>query len=248
MTRPALAAALLGVAVLVVRTSCAGRLRRLTRSRSGRRPWQRLTPLCRRHGRPALASVAVTAVTAALWPLPTSLALAVPLGLLTFALARILARAGGGRDPTGTHGLRIAMTADLLAACLTAGLAVPVAVRAVADTAPTSVSNALRATADLLALGAEPAQAWEPARRLPQTAELARAAVRTARSGSALSGAATALAQRARATVSDEAEAKAQRAGVLITAPLGLCFLPAFLCLGVLPVVIGLATQLTGIA
>jgi hypothetical protein len=32
---------------------------------------------------------------------------------------------------------------------------------------------------------------------------------------------------------------------VLITGPLGLCFLPAFFCLGVLPVVVGLAEQLT---
>jgi len=31
---------------------------------------------------------------------------------------------------------------------------------------------------------------------------------------------------------------------VVITAPLGLCFLPAFVCLGVLPVVAGLAGQL----
>jgi hypothetical protein len=32
---------------------------------------------------------------------------------------------------------------------------------------------------------------------------------------------------------------------VLITLPLGLCFLPAFVCLGVAPVVAGLASRLT---
>ena len=41
------------------------------------------------------------------------------------------------------------------------------------------------------------------------------------------------------------AEATAQRAGVLITVPLGLCFLPAFFCLGIAPVVAGLASQLS---
>jgi pilus assembly protein TadC len=41
----------------------------------------------------------------------------------------------------------------------------------------------------------------------------------------------------------EAAEARAQRAGVLIAAPLGLCFLPAFLVLGVVPVVIGLAGE-----
>ena len=38
----------------------------------------------------------------------------------------------------------------------------------------------------------------------------------------------------------ERASAAAGRAGVLITAPLGLCFLPAFLCLGLAPAVIGL--------
>ena len=46
-----------------------------------------------------------------------------------------------------------------------------------------------------------------------------------------------------RAALTDAAEARAQRAGVLIAAPLGLCFLPAFLVLGVAPVVIGLAGE-----
>jgi pilus assembly protein TadC len=37
------------------------------------------------------------------------------------------------------------------------------------------------------------------------------------------------------------AEALAHRAGVLVLLPLALCFLPAFVCLGVLPTVVGLA-------
>ncbi|NJA60175.1 translation initiation factor IF-2, partial [Streptomyces sp. NEAU-H3] len=41
------------------------------------------------------------------------------------------------------------------------------------------------------------------------------------------------------------ATAAARRAGVLVTAPLGLCFLPAFLILGVAPVLLGLAGELT---
>jgi pilus assembly protein TadC len=38
----------------------------------------------------------------------------------------------------------------------------------------------------------------------------------------------------------------ARRAAVLITAPVGLCFLPAFVAIGVLPVVIGVAGGLLG--
>jgi len=37
--------------------------------------------------------------------------------------------------------------------------------------------------------------------------------------------------------------AAARKVGVLAVAPLGLCFLPAFVCLGIVPVVVGLASQ-----
>ncbi|WP_370945190.1 type II secretion system F family protein [Amycolatopsis sp. cg5] len=136
--------------------------------------------------------------------------------------------------------LRMAAVLDLLAACLRSGLPVAEAVRAVAG----PEDDALRATADLLELGADPVLAWEPVADHDGLAELARAARRTARSGTALAEAAAELAVRLRATVSDEAEARAQRVGVLITGPLGLCFLPAFFCLGVAPVVAGLTSGL----
>ena len=54
--------------------------------------------------------------------------------------------------------------------------------------------------------------------------------------------------RRIRSTAADTAEARAQRAAVLITAPLGLCFLPAFVCLGVAPTVAGIAATVLGSA
>lgn len=141
--------------------------------------------------------------------------------------------------------LRLAASWDLLAAALRAGLPVPAAIRAIANGLPGVAADAVRATGDLLALGADPEQAWEPALRCLQTAPLARAARRTARSGTALASVAGELAETERAAIADLAEAAAQRAAVLITLPLGLCFLPGFLCLGVIPVVLGLAGQLT---
>ncbi|AXB48827.1 hypothetical protein A4R43_27015 [Amycolatopsis albispora] len=149
------------------------------------------------------------------------------------------------RVPSAADARRLAAGWDLLAAALRAGLPVPVAIRAVAAGAPDEVASALRSTAELLALGADPRDAWAAASTCADTAELARAARRTARSGSALAGVADALAERVRAAMRDQAEARAQRAGVLVTGPLGLCFLPAFLCWGVLPVLAGLAAQLT---
>ncbi|MCE6999610.1 type II secretion system F family protein [Saccharothrix sp. S26] len=133
-----------------------------------------------------------------------------------------------------------AATWDLLAAALRAGLPVAGAVRAVLPGVPPGPADRLREVVDLLTLGADPVQAWAKALAHPDTAPLARAARRTARSGAALAGAAADLAAEARAQVADQAEARAQRAAVLVAGPLALCFLPAFLCLGVVPVVLGI--------
>ncbi|WP_156755044.1 type II secretion system F family protein [Actinokineospora pegani] len=134
---------------------------------------------------------------------------------------------------------------DLLAAGLAAGLPVPTAVRAVAADLPERVGGVLRDAADLLALGADPGRAWAAALACPETAELARGARRSSRSGAALAGIARDLAAGVRERAVDLAEERAQRAAVRVTAPLGLFFLPAFLCLGVVPVVIGLVTRVS---
>ena len=71
--------------------------------------------------------------------------------------------------------------------------------------------------------------------------QLSMLARRSARAGSALSAQVGELAAETRRRAHDEALARAERAGVLVSGPLGLCFLPAFVCLGIVPVVIGLA-------
>lgn len=149
------------------------------------------------------------------------------------------------RRPPEPDPMTIAATWDLLAACLRAGLPVPTAITAVADELPATAALALRSSADLLALGADPQTAWSPAVRCPDTAALARGARRAAQSGTALAGLVTDLAATVRANAADAAEATAQRAGVLITMPLGLCFLPSFVCLGIAPVIVGLARQIS---
>ena len=151
------------------------------------------------------------------------------------------ARRWRSRPDNANESLELAGAWELLATCLRAGMPVPVAVRAVAEGLGTRAGPALRRTAELLALGADPAQAWQPMLECPDTARLARAALRSGRSGTALAESLTRLATQARAGVRERAEARAERAGVLITAPLGLCFLPAFLAIGVVPVLIGLA-------
>jgi Flp pilus assembly protein TadB len=171
-----------------------------------------------------------------------------PAGCAAAAVAWIAGRRLLGnrrRADAASDQLGLAASWDLLAACLRAGLPVPTAVLAIADQLPPDVNATLRETADQLALGADPVTAWAAALANPATAELARGARRTARSGTALAGVASGLAASIRQTASDVAEERAQRAGVLITGPLGLCFLPAFVCLGIVPVVAGLTAQLS---
>ncbi|MFN2494310.1 MAG: type II secretion system F family protein [Pseudonocardiaceae bacterium] len=150
----------------------------------------------------------------------------------------------GARPDGDGEPLELAGAWDLLAACLRAGLPVPVAVRAVAEGLGGAAGLGLRHTAELLTLGADPEQAWQPALDCTATARLARVARRSGRSGTALAESLTRLAAEVRAGAREQSEARAQRAGVLIAGPLGLCFLPAFLAIGVVPVVIGLASGL----
>ncbi|QYN36139.1 type II secretion system F family protein [Pseudonocardia sp. DSM 110487] len=132
---------------------------------------------------------------------------------------------------------------ELLAVCLEAGLPVALAVTAAAEPLRGVVGARLRRTAGLLELGADASAAWLAAEQLPALATFARAAGRSAGTGSALAQVARAEAERIRAGLLDTAQAKAQRAAVLITAPLGVCFLPAFMVLGIAPVVVGLAGE-----
>ena len=151
---------------------------------------------------------------------------------------RVAARPAGTDDPTD-----LAAAWTQLAVCLEVGLPVAVATAAAAEPLPGRAGTELRRVAGLLELGADPEQAWGAAGRLPPLAAFARVAGRSAATGAALARAARAEAARLQAASTDLAEARAQRVAVLVTAPLGLCFLPAFLVLGIVPVVIGLAER-----
>lgn len=188
-----------------------------------------------------MTSLAVGCIGLALLVLPNHSRMRLRLAALGNAKPRRTRRSGARAKLTD---LELAALWDLFATCLTAGLPVPQAIKAVTAGVEGSEMDALRSTANLLALGADPAQAWAEARAGPRTAELARAAQRTARSGSALAEVAEEMATQLRVSTADAAEARAQRAGVLIAGPLALCFLPAFLCLGVVPVVLGLLGRL----
>ena len=138
--------------------------------------------------------------------------------------------------------LAAASALEVLAACLRSGMAVSAAAAATAPSAPPQLARILNRAADLLALGADPATAWsDPDQHDAQTNALVRLARRSASSGAALAQGVAELAVQSREEAADTARAAAERASVLIAGPLGLCYLPAFVCLGIVPVVAGLA-------
>ncbi len=156
-------------------------------------------------------------------------------------------RAAETADP-----LAAASALDVLALCLAAGMAVSDAAAAAARSAPPQLARVLRRGAALLALGAEPTVAWSlppdlsPGSVDRQTQALLRSARRSGSSGATLAQRITELATHCRQDASHEATALAERAGVLIAGPLGACFLPAFVCLGIVPVIAGLAGDVLG--
>jgi pilus assembly protein TadC len=190
------------------------------------------------------------------------------LGMLVAGAVLVGARWAARRRRTSPADLSaLAVCCDLMAACLDAGMPVASAVHASVDalrrsapepgaalqanarpeevaTRPTHFLEQLTSTAAMLDLGADPDVAWRSADEAPELAPLAAAARRSARGGTPLAQAVRHLAQELRDRVAGLQVRAAGRAGVTMTAPLALCFLPGFVCLGLAPVIIGLFGQL----
>ncbi|OHT83267.1 type II secretion system F family protein [Mycobacteroides saopaulense] len=156
------------------------------------------------------------------------------------------AAATGGPDVDEKGLLGMAFSLDMLSVCLRSGMPVASAALVVASSAPSELARILSRAGEMLALGAPSSMAWADSGApddlgYEQRQALTRLARRSADSGAVMAEGVAALAAQCRRDALDSAVATAERAGVLIGAPLGLCFLPSFVCLGILPVVMGLA-------
>ncbi len=196
---------------------------------------------------PAVAGVAIAVLAVLLGGMPGAAA-AVPLAAVA---AWVVARqsrataAGGLPEPRS-----VAFVVDLLAGALAAGsppeLAIEAVTEAVAEHGNASLRHAvepLSRVGRLLQLGSEPATAWAVLQPVPGYGPVADSGRRCATSGARLAQALAAAATELRAAHQAEALARAERVGVWSLMPLGLCFLPAFACLGVLPVILGVAGE-----
>ncbi|MFH8608871.1 type II secretion system F family protein [Streptomyces sp. NPDC018029] len=152
----------------------------------------------------------------------------------------------GTPSPPPESARQLPLAADLLAACVAAGASPVSAAQAVGESLQGPVGARLARGAAEVRLGGEPADAWRHLGAIPGAAPLARLLERAGESGAPAADPVARLAADVRAERARLATAGARRAAVLMTAPVGLCFLPAFVAIGVLPVVIGLAEGLLG--
>ncbi|WP_328763307.1 type II secretion system F family protein [Streptomyces sp. NBC_00272] len=153
------------------------------------------------------------------------------------------ARPSAGVDPQEAE-RQLPFAADLLAACLAAGAAPVEAAEVVGESLGGPVGERLALAGAELRLGGEPGAAWGRLAEIPGARALAECLERAARTGAPAAEPVSRLATALREDRVRQAGARAQRAAVLVTAPVGLCFLPAFLAVGVAPVVIGMASGL----
>jgi pilus assembly protein TadC len=150
----------------------------------------------------------------------------------------VVAAVGRRRRSTDAE-VDVPLVSDLLASCLAAGASVPAALRAAAEAAPTGRERCLQ-VAERLLHGAPPEEAWATWLERPSLAPVARVLLRSAGTGAATTGEIRRAAERARTLRRAELARRAQRAGVWAVLPLGLCFLPAFVLVGVVPFALSL--------
>jgi Flp pilus assembly protein TadB len=143
------------------------------------------------------------------------------------------------RRTAAGDGIDVAIVADLLSAALGAGATTSAAVHAAATAVEPGAARALRALASDLRAGDDPDAVWARAvAAAPDLADVARTCTRAAASGAAVADELHDLAARERSSRKARARWRLQRRAVWMVLPTGLCFLPAFVLVGVVPLVV----------
>jgi Flp pilus assembly protein TadB len=133
---------------------------------------------------------------------------------------------------------------DLLASCLDAGAAPESALVSVSRALGGAVGEEFLAIHHRLEVGVDPSQVWRSVAGHPQLAPLGRAIGRAHETGAPVGQAVHRLAEELRERARGEVETRARSIEVKAAAPLGLCLLPAFVVLGVVPMVVGVFSSM----
>jgi pilus assembly protein TadC len=140
------------------------------------------------------------------------------------------------------EGLRnVPMMLELVAAMLDSGAGLGRSLELIARCAAPEVSRSLHAVVAALDIGTDWETAWRSSgRQCPEAVKLKDALAFAALTGAPSSAILYAQAARLRREQFRAAEKRAAALGVKLVIPLGLCSLPAFICLGVVPVLLAM--------
>lgn len=160
---------------------------------------------------------------------------------LRLTLSRLETRAGRLRRRALQAQLPAGL--DLMAACLRAGCHLHMAVAVVAASSASPLGEMLTSVDRALRLGADMAGAWDSGEDRLALVPVRQAVARAADSGAALATQFAAVAEDLRAAAAAAVLVRIRGLGVRLTAPLAAAFLPAFVLLGVIPVIASLITS-----
>ena len=132
----------------------------------------------------------------------------------------------------------------LLADALRAGQSPTDALAVVVTALPGPATARLAEVVPRLRLGLDPIEVWRQVAADPALGRLGSAMARAHRTGAPVVPAIERLADELARSAHIEVEDRARAVGVKAAVPLGLCLLPAFVLIGIVPVVAGLLTSL----
>lgn len=155
-------------------------------------------------------------------------------------------RARGGAAREAVVRAAVPQVCDLLAVCLDAGRPPRSALRVVAGVLEGPVAEELSRVLQRIDLGVDEAEAWAGLGTVPGFRAVGRDLARSVRSGVGLAELLRQHATDARKDAAATALVRARAAGVKSVVPLMVCFLPAFLLLGIVPMFGAFAASLGG--
>ncbi|HMR49585.1 MAG TPA: type II secretion system F family protein [Arachnia sp.] len=209
-------------------------------------PLRRLTPgPTWAGGLPRATVVMATAVGALVAAATGSAAVALLGGLVSLGVPPLVRRMRAGR-PDRRMAAQLPDALDFLAVVLHSGAPLPAAVQAVAEISPQPTAELLHGVARSTHLGVDAAEAWSALAGHPVWGRAAADVARSARSGTMLAGTLRMHAEEARQEYRDRTIKAARTVGVRSVLPLMVCFLPAFVLVGVIPIIAGLLGGLLG--
>ncbi len=135
---------------------------------------------------------------------------------------------------------------DLMASCLAAGLPVRGAAAAVADAVGGPVGQDLDRVLAQVAIGDAESRAWSCLRDEAAWSLVARDLARSVESGTALVAMLRSHAERARKERHAALQERARAVGVRSVLPLMACYLPAFILVGIVPIIAGTLPAVLG--